>query len=295
MFFAAARSIAVAALACVAVSCDRPAAGPTTTPSTAPVRDGIVSLSPAATDLLVAMNASGRVVGVSNYEPASSSLNALPRVGDYLRTDWEKIDAAKPGFMIVQGREDRLPAGLRDQAKRRGIDVVALTIDRLSDISAAARTLQDKLHVAGADAFRNQFEMDLAALQRDATSTRGERPPVRTLLVVGDEGTNFVGTQNFLDDLLTLAGGQNVVAGSGYVSLDREKIAELNPDVILLLLPAADEAAVARAKAVWQQTPNVAAVKNSRVHALVGPQVLQPDSHVAETGREMMRLLYATR
>lgn len=280
----------LAGVACDKKTASAPALSSTSAPAV--VTDGIVSLSPAATELLVGMNAAGRVVGVSNYEPAESALSDLPKVGDYQRTDWEKIDAAQPKYMIVQGRRDRLPAGLADRAAERGITLVTLEIDRLDDVLKAVDTLAEQTHAPGGRAFKARLQDLIRTLDMVARKERAGSPPVRTLIVLSDDGTGVVGTRNFLDDLLTLAGGKNVVETTGFPTLDREKITALAPDVILQLMPDATDANIAKAAAAWQQTPTLPAVRNGRIYTLKGSSVLMPGSRVVGTGLEMFKCLY---
>ena len=224
------------------IGCSKPAAGPSS--------GTIVSLSPAATDLLVAMGLTGRIVGVSPYEANEPLRKKLPKVGDYERIDWERMASLKPAFLIVQGKRDRLPPGVLDTAISMNVKTIILQIDRLADIRAAIKQLGEETTTADAAA---KLDADLARREtalRQATT----RPAVPAMLALGDGGTHFVGVDTFLDDALTLAGGHNVLTTRGYFALDAEKIASLRPRVVFLLLPAADDAAVERATASLRRT-----------------------------------------
>src|ERR1700733_12229278 len=56
----------------------------------------IASLVPAATDLIVGMNAADHLVAVSNWDTNRPEIAGLPRVGDYQTTDWEKLAQLQP-------------------------------------------------------------------------------------------------------------------------------------------------------------------------------------------------------
>ena len=99
----------------IAGGCDRASA-----PATAPAgMTTVASLSPAATDLIVAMGLADRLVAVSNYEPPRPITDNLPRVGDYRTADWEKIAQLRPGIIITQYRPDKMPDGFADRAKKK--------------------------------------------------------------------------------------------------------------------------------------------------------------------------------
>jgi len=85
--------------------CDRGSAGSQSTsssPTSRPAKVTVASLSPAATDLLIGMNLSDRLVAVSNYDRDRDGTRGLPRVGDYQTTDWERLALLRPGVMVTQ-------------------------------------------------------------------------------------------------------------------------------------------------------------------------------------------------
>jgi ABC-type hemin transport system substrate-binding protein len=73
---------AAALLTCIH-GCEQRAA--TTTTHTRPT---VASLSPAGTDILVAIGAQDHLVAVSHYDTGKPAVSKLPGVGDYLTVDW---------------------------------------------------------------------------------------------------------------------------------------------------------------------------------------------------------------
>ena len=87
---------------------------------------------------------------------------------------------------------------------------------------------------------------------------------------------DFAGRNNFLNDLLNEAGGENVITTDGYPTLDREALAALRPRVILHLLPGADAAAREKAAKFWIAFQDMPAVKEHRVYLFTEPYVMIP-------------------
>lgn len=254
------------------------------TPAEPAAKSGVrlASLSPAATDLLIAMNAGPRLIAVSNYDADRKDVQALPRVGDYQNIDWEKLAGLKPTAMIVQGRPERMPAGLAPRAQSLGIQVVNIQIDTLDDIYRATTILGNALQ-APANA---QHEVGAIKGQLDAVRQRvAGKPKVRTLIVVDTSGQYVAGHGTFLSDLLEIAGGENVVpTESGpWPSVDREMLLSLKPEVILQLLPAATPQVLEKAKSVWPTLADLPAAKNGRVYPITEWYTQQPASHVGDT------------
>jgi len=256
-------------------------------------RPTAASLSPAATDLVLGIGAGAHLIAVSNYDKAREGTAGLPRVGDYAGVDWEKVAAIRPDVMVVQGKRDRMPAGLEERAKGMGIKLEVIGIDRIADIF----TVIDQLGTAlaereKADAAGAQLHARLDAVKEAA---RG-KPPVTALIVLSENGEGVVGPGNFLDESLTMAGGKNVAAGLGsaYPSVDREKLLAMDPDVIIQLLPEASPQVLETAEQFWRSMDKLKAVKNGRVVRLTDWWVLLPGWHVADLAEKFAGALRPT-
>ena len=258
----------------VGVGCERtPATGATTSPRKA--SPTVVSLVPAATDLILGMGAGDHLVAVSNWDADRAGIAGLPRVGDYRTIDWERIAALRPGVMIVQYRQDKMPAGLRERAASLGIALVNVKNNRLEDVFTTMRAIGEAIREptkASDGASKLRAELDAVR------SRVGGRPRVRTLIARTHTGVDVVGGGNFMDDLLTLAGGENVLAAgdNSYPTIDRERIVALNPDVVLQVMPGATPQDVEQARHFWASVPQVSAVRNGRVYELTDSYLLLP-------------------
>ncbi|MGN6504306.1 MAG: ABC transporter substrate-binding protein [Tepidisphaeraceae bacterium] len=252
------------------------------TPPPGVAADTIVCLSPAASDLLVAMGLTPRIVAVSGYEANPTLRRTLPNAGDYQRIDWERLAELKPGFLIIQGAPDRLPGGIAERCAAMGITPIVLSIDRIADIEHAIHQLGDALHAPAAAA-----KLDATFHQQLAGLSDPQRAKVPALIVLNDSGTAVVGRSNFINDALQAAGGENVITADGYPSIDREKLLTLHPAVIFLLMPGASDSTVARAKQAMGTT-----------HATVCPitraDALLPGTAVVELARQFADQLKAT-
>jgi len=239
------------------------------------------------------MGLSDRLVAVSNFDPNRDATLNLPRVGDYQTTDWERLATLRPSIMVTQFAADRLPIGLQQKAGDLNIKLVNLPITRLDDIYHAMTTLGDALGesargVANQKALRSQI---------DAIRSSSAGRKVRALIIVDESGRGVVGRDNYLNDILEAAGGENVIRppSSPYPSIDREQLLDLDPEVIFQLLPDASPQVQSAAKQIWQSLPQLQAVKNGRVHIFTQRFVLQPSQHVGELAEQFSKALSATR
>ena len=282
----------MAAAYCVSAGCDRSEATSAADHDhsvTTVTTDSIISLSPAATDLLLGMGAADRLVGVSTFD-SDPRIASLPRVGDYENVDWERIVTLAPRHMIVQMAPDRLPAGFVERAKKLNVELHLSHIDRLDDITREAIEIGEKIGRPGdAKAFVEKLTAPIEAAKRAAD----RKPRIRTLIAVSEDGLGVAGHGTYLDDLLTAAGGENVLGSSrgGYVKLDREALLALAPDAIVHLSPAS---AVKRAPVTpaWNDLAGVPAAKSGRVLTIDEPWALMPGAHVGELAARISNFLH---
>ncbi|MCY2951527.1 MAG: helical backbone metal receptor [Planctomycetota bacterium] len=252
-------------------------------------RPRVASLVPAATDLLIAMGAGDHLVAISNYDVTREATTGLPRVGDYQTFDWEQIAALRPDVMIVFMTPDRMPAGLKQRADGLGIRLVNVRTERLSDIVNETENLG---RVVGEEAkAAREVSRIVWQIVSAAERVRG-RERVRTLLVRDKNAEGVVGRENFLNDALEAAGGDNVVKATGWPSIDRELLMTLKPEVIIQLLPEAGAQTVQEAKRVWGTMPDIPAVANGRVYVMTDWWVQNSGSHVGEMAARFVGILH---
>ena len=251
----------------------------------------VASLSPAATDILLGIGAGDHLAAVSNYDAGRAEIEGLPRVGDYRTQDWEKLAALRPAKMVIQLHPDRTPAGLRDRAKGLGIELVNIQIDDLADVFDAIPTIaaaagEPEKGDAALKKLREKFGL---VHQRVAA-----RPKVRALVVVDVGGRSVAGPGTFLHDILVAAGGENAAANlnNPWPTVDREKIAQLQPQAVIHLLPEASPQTLAQAKQFWAAMPDLPAVRNKKVHYLTDWFVMLPGYHLGDLAEQFALVLH---
>jgi iron complex transport system substrate-binding protein len=280
-------AMASAASAQPAVRAPADAAG---TGARAPQR--IISLVPAVTEMLFVIGAGPRVVAVSSFDRRPETAG-LPQVGALLDPDLERILSLTPDLVIVYGTQQ----DLKVQLARAGAPMFEYEHKGLPDITQTIRTLGARVG-AGEESARvaGGIERRLEAVRR---STRGRARP-RTLLVFGREpgalrGIYASGGVGFLHDLLELAGGANVFADIRRQSVQAttELILTRAPEVVVELHYAGSLTPdqLAREASVWNTLASVPAVRNRRVHLLVGDELVVPGPRIANAAERLARAL----
>jgi iron complex transport system substrate-binding protein len=250
----------------------------------------VVSIIPATTEMLFAMHAGERVVGVGSYDHYPLAVESLPRVGALLDPDVERIIALKPDLVVLYGTQ----AELRRSLERANIPYYAYTHRGLADISETIRSLGARVGVpAQANAAADRLEQDLAAIRKRVAG----RPRPRTLLVFGrDPGSlrniDASGGDGFLHDMLEAAGGSDALADvhRQAVMMTTEMVIARAPEIIVELRYG-NRPTKADMEA-WNALPSVPAVRNHRVHVLWGDQFVVPGPRVAAATEELARTIH---
>jgi iron complex transport system substrate-binding protein len=254
----------------------------------------IISLVPATTEMLFAMNAGSRVVGVGNFDRFPSEVSRLPRVGGLLDPDVERVLSLRPDLVIVYDTQEEL----KRQLERAQIPIFRYAHRDLADVTATMRSLGDRIgSKAAGEAAAARVEQQL-----NATRTRvASLAKPKTLLVFGREaGTlrqiSASGGYGFLHDLLELAGGSDVLGDlhKQSVDLSTEMILARAPAVILELHygeSLAPEQMDAERR-IWYTLASVPAVRNGHVHLLTGDEFVVPGPRIAIAADRFARTLH---
>ena len=255
----------------------------------------IISVIPAATEILFAIGAGPQVVGVGSFDTFPAEVNKLPKVGALLDPDVERILSLKPDLVLIYASQ----ADLKRQLQRAGIRIYEYKHAGLADVTSTIRALGDVTgHVEKAAEVSASIERALDEIRARV----GNRPKPSTLLVFGHErgalrGIYASGGVGFLDDMLAIAGGLNVFADvkQQAVQASTEQIIARRPEVILEIrasnsaLPPADRQAEAR---VWDALASVPAVRTHRVMFVVDDRLVIPGPRVADGTRLMAQALH---
>jgi len=255
----------------VVVACGRGAPAPATGSDLR-----IVSLTPSATEVVAALDATPQLVGVDDFSPYPTEVKKLPKVGSFLTPNVEAIVRLRPSFVIVDDVHGNTAGALRDA----GIETIECAIHGLPDVEKALRAVGTRLgrtRQANHVVERIEHALDEAAAHRPA-----KRP--RVLAIIDRESGGLgnlvaAGPGSWLDELLAVTGGDNVLSSSGirYPKLSMEEVLRTRPDVILDVSYAAEQTGTA----AWQSV-DVPAVASGRVRALSDQFLRAPSPRVEQ-------------
>ena len=268
---------------------------PSSSPATHEQR--IISLVPAVTEMLFAIDAGNDVVGVSSFDEYPAEVATLPRVGALIDPDFERILTLRPTLVVVYESQTDLVARL----ERASIGMFSYRHSvggGLSEITDTMRKLGGRTgHANAADSLADRIDQELD----DVRARVAGRARPATALVFGREpgtlrGIYVSGGVGFLHDLLTTAGGDDVFADVKRENLQAsvETMLTRAPEVILELRTAGSWSAdQLRAEGdVWKRLASLPAVRNDRVHMLTDPSLSIPGPRIAAAARAFAAALH---
>lgn len=256
--------------------CDKP---------TRPVPSGqpperIISLAPSVTETLYFLGLEDKLIATSTYCNYPEAAQALPKIGDYGSYNFEAILSLKPDLVILLKEFDT------EKTRLDGLGIPYLETGTYF-IADILETIRKVGSTCGAEVPAEKLIAQLNTRMDSIRHYDGIRP--RTLMVfnrqpaAGDvKQIHAFGTECLHNELLELAGGQNVVEGKlPFAILSREAILRLNPDVIIELTPAAT--APDDPTEPWKQLSSVKAVRNNRITVLTGDRAFIPGPRFIDT------------
>ena len=244
--------------------------------------------------MLFAIGAGPQVVGVSSFDAYPPQVKALPRVGALLDPDVERILSLRPQLVITYGSQ----TDVETQFKRAGVRTHSYRHGGIATILDTMRELGD------ATGHRDQADRVVRDLQTRIAGIRSRvmgRPRPRVMLVIDRQPKTLrevyvSGGRGFLHEMLEIAGGSNVFADVDRESAQpsQETLIARSPEVIVELqaegMIAPSDAAADRA--VWSGLPALPAVRNGRVHILIGQYLVVPGPRFAQAAETLARTLH---
>jgi iron complex transport system substrate-binding protein len=233
----------------------------------------IISMAPNVTEILFEIGAGKRVIADTLFCDYPPQAVKLPKIGDYLTPNVEKISSLKPD-LIIASRGNNLDA--IKQMEKSGMKVV--TVDAV-DIPT---TLHDIIVIGDAVGCPAQAKKTVDKMKAEikyvetAVAKIPENKRLKVLFLFPPYDSLFTaGTGSHIDNMITRAGGKNIAAKTNkpWPQLSLEMVVSANPDVIITTFAMGrmksntpkELIAQMRADKRWK---NINAVKNGRVYIL---------------------------
>ena len=251
----------------------------------------IVSLSPNLTEIVFALGLGDRVVGVSNNCDWPAEAKTKPKMGTFWQPNTEAIIAAKPDLVVCESFPQQKEVA--ETLKRAGLLVVSLRAESIEELHSVILSIgqaagcPDKAELLAA---KTKSELD--QIRAKASSAK----KVEILWAVQTEPMRVVGVKTFVNEIIDLAGGQNVTAPTGdqYPSVGTETILTCGAEVIIQSAMGTEDITKQQEAAdkFWSKYANLPAVKNKKVYVIEADTVLRLGPRLPEGAMAVAKLLH---
>jgi len=191
----------------------------------------IVSLAPSNTEIVCALDACDRLVGVTDFDDYPPEAADVEDVVIAATVDVELVVGAEPDLVLAAGNE-LTPAAVIDQLDALGLPVLVLYPETLDEVYA-------DIELMGTALGQRPEAAELVAGMRDrvdavVATVEGAERPLTLYEVFHAEGTTYTaGEGSFLASLLELAGARPLT-GDAQGVLAAEDLVAADPELILL-------------------------------------------------------------
>ena len=191
----------------------------------------IVSLAPSNTEIVCALDACDRLVGVTDFDDFPPEVADVTDVVIQTQVDVELVVDAEPDLVLAAGNE-LTPSPVIEQLEELGLTVLVLYPESLDEVYDDIRLVATALDATdAADALVGDLEERVAAVEEAVADA--DRP-LTLYEVFYSEGTTYTaGEDSFLASLIDIAGAEPVTGDATGV-IDAESLVEADPELILL-------------------------------------------------------------
>ena len=252
------------------------------------VPEKVVSLQPSNTEILFALGAGDKVVGVTDFDDYPAEAKEIEHVSDSVNIDSEKIISLKPDAVIAYTIGDKTKL---QPLKDAGIPIFVIESansfhDVYGDIEQIAQVMGvtekgEKL-VKQINSQMKEVQDKVATL-KEKEETYFEVSPAPDIYTTGDA--------TFQQEILSKAGIKNIFADQdGWVKVSEEEVIKRNPNTIMTTAGyTEDPTGEIKARKGWE---TIKAVQNDKVYLLDESIMSRPGPRIGDAVELAAKTIY---
>ena len=254
----------------------------------------IVSLAPSNTEIVCALGACDRLVGVTDFDDYPAEVADIPDVVIFAVVDIELVLDADPDLILAAGNE-LTPSGVITELTDLGYPVLVLYPESLDEVLDNIELVGEAINARDqAGALTAEMEDRIQAVT-DAVA--GAARPRTFYEVSVFEGTIYTaGRDSFLASLIDLAGGEPISGDPLTFSIALEDLLAADPELILLGDAAYDPSVTPEAVAARQGWGAISAVQNGQIVVMLeDPVITRPGPRIVDGLEALARAIHPER
>lgn len=249
----------------------------------------IVSLAPHLTEMLFAIGAGDRLVGVMAYSDYPPEAKQLPQVGSYSGLDLERILVLQPNLVLAWESGNPAPQlrKLKDLginlfiSEPRRLEAIPATLERLGVLTGSTETAGRAARVfrARLEFLRNRYQ---------------HRSPVSVFYQVWDRPLVTLNGEHLVSRIIDLCGGRNLFADLPTLAphIGIEAVLAAKPEVIIA--SDSDNESPKRLE-IWRRWAELPAVAHGNLFTVSSDLVHRPGPRIVQGAVKICEILEIAR
>ncbi|HKT35073.1 MAG TPA: cobalamin-binding protein [Nitrospira sp.] len=251
----------------------------------APAR--VISLAPSITEMLFALGLDEEIVGVTEFCNFPAAALNKPKLG-YARPSLEALIALRPDLIVAP--HEFLRADMLAKLDELKIPVFLLKAQTLEDILIQIQNLGKIFNrMSAADSITGVMRARIA----EVTNRVAPLERKRVLYVLNSHPLITVGPGSYIHQMIGLAGGINIAAGtsSPYPRLSLESVLKEDPQVLIFPVGSAESIPESEQQE-WNRWTTLSAVRNQQLRNVSSDALNRPGPRVIEGLEHLARAIH---
>ncbi|SHJ01261.1 ABC transporter substrate-binding protein [Lutispora thermophila] len=253
------------------------------------IPERIVSLSPTNTEIMFALGAGDKLVGVTSFCDYPEEAKKIDKIGDFDNPSIELIKKMNPDLVLAGGyiQEDLMAA------------LEGLNIPVASTEAADVESIYDSIAMVGklvgketeAEEIINNIHKDIEEIENKVMGK--ERKKV--FYLVWKDPLYTAGQGTYINEIIQIAGGQNVATEiTGWGQYSFEELLKQNPDILIAAFHSTDEGMRKEDIMKDELFSKLPCIREGNIHVMSDDNIVsRPGPRVVEAIREMAKALHS--
>jgi iron complex transport system substrate-binding protein len=248
----------------------------------------IVSLAPNITETLFALGLGSEIAGVTIFCNYPEEAKKKPKVGGLINLSLEKIVSLEPDLIIATADGNRKETVV--QLENIGLPVYVINPRNVMEILSMISHIGI---ITGREREAERLTRNLEGRIANVLAHKEGFARPRVFIQVGMDAMISAGRNTFLNELITMAGGDNIAGDSAirYPRLGIEEIIIKKPDFIIVSSMKKGDPLL-RAQEMWRRWDAISAVKNNKIHIIDSDIITRPSPRIISGLEELFAIIH---
>ena len=247
----------------------------------------IVSLSPSNTEILFALGAGAKVVGVTSYCDYPEEAKKIEQVGTFDGPNMELIKKVQPDVVLAGYIQEEAVKALENL----GITVI---VTEAESFEAIYKSIELIGRITDTDTKAEEIIAGMKSKIADIGARTKDKKKPTVFYVVWADPLTTAGSKTFINDVITAAGGINVAEKvESWAKYSAEQLVADNPEMLVTALHSTDKGMKKEDLSKNQIFSKLECVKQGKVYVMSDDNVIsRPGPRIVQAVEEMEKVFY---